>query len=168
MEPADNYATMKSARKLLLSLASDSFSISLSSCYNYTMNYRVGTAHAVRHHHGKGVNADVALCLPPRTGVSNLVINLHWSTANVNLIIDAGSNNKDSTETISKDAKAIVCGDIAPVQRPGRTWKKTQLPDHTWDQSHINAITPMTFLFLEAYITPREVVSSKDTIVSCA
>ena len=43
---ADNYATMKSARKLLL-LAPDSFSISLSSCYNYTMDYRVGTAQAV-------------------------------------------------------------------------------------------------------------------------
>ena len=91
---ADNYATMKSARKLLL-LAPDSFSIFLSSCYNYTMDYRVGTAQAVCHHHGKGVNADVALCLPPRTGVPYLVINLHWSTANVNLIIGAASTNKD-------------------------------------------------------------------------
>ena len=78
---ADKYATMKSARKLLL-LAPDSFSISLSSCYNYTMDYRVGTAQAVHHHHGKCVNADVALCLPPKTGVPYLVIKLHWSTAN--------------------------------------------------------------------------------------
>ena len=164
---ADNYATMKSARKLLLLLAPDSFSISLSSCYNYTMDYRVGTAQAVRHHHGKGVNADVALCLPPRTGVPYLVINLHWSTANVNLIIDAASTNKDCTVTISKDAKAIVCGDIAPVQRPGRSWKKIELPDHTWDQSRVNAITPMTFLFMDTYITHREVhvESSEDTVV---
>ena len=97
------------------------------------MDYRVGTAQAVRHHHGKGVNADVALCLPPRTGVPYLVINLHWSTATVNLIIDAASTNKDCTVTISKDAKAIVCGDIAPVQRPGCSWKKIELPDHTWE-----------------------------------
>ena len=83
------------------------------------MNY---TAQAVHHHHGKGVNADVALCLPPRTGVSNLGINLHWSTANVNLIIDEGSNNKGSTVAISKDAEAIVCGYITPAQQPGHTW----------------------------------------------
>ena len=61
------------------------------------------------------------------------MINLHWSTANVYLIIDAASTNKDCTVTISKDAKAIVCGDIAPVQRPGCSWKKIELPDHTWE-----------------------------------
>ena len=53
---ADNRTT-KSARKLLVSLAPEGYSISLSSCYNYTMNYRVGSAQAVRHHDGEGVNA---------------------------------------------------------------------------------------------------------------
>ena len=162
---ADNQTTMKSARRLLLSLAPEGFNISLSSCYNYTMNYRVGTAQAQRHHHGKDVNANVALCLPPRTGVCNLVVNLHWSTANVNLIVDAASNRKDSTVVLSKDAKAIVCGDIAPLQKPGRSWKKTVLPDHSWDQSQVNAVTPMTFLFVETYITHRETTNSADTVV---
>ena len=43
--------------------------------------------------------------------------------------------------------------------------KKTLLPDHTWDQSHVNAVAPMTFFFLETYATHREVVYSKDTVV---
>lgn len=35
------------------------------------------------------------------------------------------------------------------VQRPGHSWsKRLELPDHTWDQSRTNAITPKTFLFL--------------------
>ena len=49
--------------------------------------------------------------------------------------------------------------DIAPVQLQGLSWKKHELPDHTWDQSRTNAIMPMTFLFLETKIT--------DTISSC-
>ena len=154
---------MKSARKLLLSLAPDSFSISLSSCYNYTMDYRVGTAQAVRHHHGKGVNADVALCLPPRTGVPYLVINLHWSTANVNLIIDAASTNKDCTVTILKDAKATVCGDIAPALRA--LLEKTL--NYLITLGIKVKLTPMTFLFMDACITHRKVQVdfSKDTVV---
>ena len=72
------------------------------------MDYRVGTAQAVRHHHGKGVNADMALCLPPRTGVPYVVINLHWSTANVNLIIDAASTNKDCTVTRMQKQLSVV------------------------------------------------------------
>ena len=57
---------------------------------------------------------------------------------------------------MSKDAKAIVYGDISPVQRPRRCWKKRTLPDHTWDQSRVNAITPMTFLFMDTAITHKE------------
>ncbi len=36
----DNVTTMKSARDILLSLAPSGFQISLSSCYDYTENYR--------------------------------------------------------------------------------------------------------------------------------
>ncbi len=51
----------------------------------------------------------------------------------------------------SKDPKNIVCGDIAPVQLPGKTWKKSKgvLLDHEWDQSRMNAVTPSTHLILE-------------------
>ncbi len=43
---------------------------------------------------------------------------------------------------------------MEPVQKQGRTWsRKHVLPDHTYNQSRTNAITPMTFLFLESRIT---------------
>ena len=46
----DNATTMKAARDILLSLAPSSFKISLSSCYNYTENYREGSRQAVQMH----------------------------------------------------------------------------------------------------------------------
>ena len=90
MYRASNTAmTMKKAREVLLSLAPDEFKISLSSCYNYTESNHSGSAQASRHHQGKDVNAPISLRKPPRTGVQQLVINLHWSTANVNLMLDS-------------------------------------------------------------------------------
>lgn len=54
----------------------------------------------------------------------------------------------------SKDAKAIILADSSPVQHPGLSWSKKQVhPDHTWDQSRTNAITPMTFLLLKPVIS---------------
>ncbi len=44
-----------------------------------------------------------------------------------------------------QDAKKIVCGDIAP-----------EYPDHNWDQSRNNAVTPMKRLFLCTDIAYRE------------
>ena len=41
---------------------------------------------------------------------------------------------------LSKDAKSVIMADIASVQIPGHLWKKCELPDHTWDQSHTNLI----------------------------
>ena len=49
--------TMKTAREILLSLARKGFTISLSAYYNYTENFRVGSAQAKHHYAGKGVNA---------------------------------------------------------------------------------------------------------------
>ena len=141
--------TMKKARKVLLSLAPDEFKISLSSCYNYTENYRSGSAQAKRHHQGKEVNAPISLRKPPRIGVEQLVVNLHWSTANINLILDS-SQDLSQCLIVSKDAKTIIPTDIAPVQRPGPTWKShLELSDHSWDQSRTNSVTPMTFLFMD-------------------
>lgn len=54
---SDAATIMKTAREILLSLAPQNFKISLSSCYNYTENYRKGSAQGRRHHEGKGVNA---------------------------------------------------------------------------------------------------------------
>ena len=147
-----NMTTMKQARELLLSLSPEGFTISLSTCYNYTENYRKGSYQALRHHAGRGVNSNVSLKMPSRTGVDHLVVNLHWSSCNVNYIVD----NTDglSTLVVSKDSKAIVPADIPPVQCSGRTWQKRIDPDHTWDQSRNNSITPMTFLFLQCKATP--------------
>ena len=151
---AESAMTTRRAREVILSLAPDDFNISLSSCYNYTQNYRSGSAQAKQHHHGKGVNAQLSLKKPPRTGVQQLVVNLHWSTANVNLILDH-SQDLPQCLPISKDAKAIIPTDIAPVQRPGHSWKsRLELPDHSWDQSRTNAVTPMTFLFLKTKTIP--------------
>ena len=85
----DNVTTMKAARDIILSVAPSSFKISLSSCYNYTENYRKGSRQAIQHHHGRDVNAPISLKKPPRTGVEQLVVNLHWTTANVNLYVDS-------------------------------------------------------------------------------
>ena len=156
---ADSITTMQQAREVLLSMAPQGFSISLSACYNYTENYRQGSAQAKRHHAGKEVNASISLRKPPRTGVQQLVINLHWSTCNVNYHIDT-CNKSQQCLTVSKDAKAVVMADIAPVQVTGHSWKKREVPDHSWDQSRTNSVTPMTFLFLETKITGKSLVET--------
>ncbi len=58
--------------------------------YNYTENYRQGTHQAKRHHSGRGINTQLYLKMPSHTTVDTLVVNLHWSIANVNHIVDLG------------------------------------------------------------------------------
>lgn len=80
-----------------------------------------------------------------------------------------GNHGLPDSLVVSKDAKAIVPGDISPVQIQGHTWKKhLVLPDHSWDQSRVNAITPMTFLFMETVIRklPASTVESLELPVS--
>ena len=69
----DNNIHMKEARELVLGMSDPNFSISLSSCYNYTQNYKKNTMQAKRHHDVRGVNACVYLHQPPRIGA---VLNL--------------------------------------------------------------------------------------------
>ena len=94
-------------------------------------------------------------------GVQQLVVNLHWTTANVNLHIDS-CHDFPNCMVILKDSKAIIPIDVSPVQNPGPLWKRLELPDHTWDQSRTNAITPMTFLFLQTQVSllPASTVES--------
>ena len=143
----DNNTTMMDARKLLLALAPPDFIISLSSCYNYTQNFKAGTFQARRHHANSEipVNANISLHAPPRIGVPKFVINLHWTTANVNYFTDYAAENEDDCVAISKDEKAIVPANITPVQKVGRTWKRIVHPNHTWVQGRTDAVTPMTF-----------------------
>ncbi|XP_066915452.1 uncharacterized protein [Clytia hemisphaerica] len=141
-----NNLFMHQARECILMHAPSHFKVSLSTCYNYTMNYRENSRAAIQHHHGRGINADISLKRPPRAN-SRKVLNLHWSASNVKLFL-ANSNVKE-TMIDSKDAKALVYGDITPVQKPGKSWRKINAPDHDWDQSKTYAVTPMTHLFLE-------------------
>lgn len=85
------------------------------------MNYRKGTKQAERHHHGKGVNADISLHKPPNTSQNIYPINSHWSTSHVNYLMDSAAENANGFLLDSKDAKCIVCGDIAPVLKPGKS-----------------------------------------------
>lgn len=103
---ADNKTNMVDARLALLSLAPEDFSISLSCCYNYTQNFRKGTHEAKRHHEGKGINACVSLHKAPDTApIKDLVVNVHWSSANVNAIRDEAAENSSETFVDSYDAK---------------------------------------------------------------
>ena len=140
---------MKHARETILALAPEELNISLSSCFNYTQNYREGTYQAKRHHSGKGVNACLSLHKPPRTGVEQFVINLHWSTHNVNLTMDYAHLQSHNVMIDSKDAKAKINADVSPIQKPGKTWRKITLPDHDWNRTVYNSVTPMSHLFME-------------------
>ena len=52
---ADSNTIMQDARETILALAPKEFSISLSSCFNYTQNYKEYTYRAKPHHSGKGI-----------------------------------------------------------------------------------------------------------------
>ena len=41
-----------------------------------------------------------------------------------------------------------MCADIFPTHFTGKSWSSATYPDHTWDQSRDNVVTPMTHLFL--------------------
>ena len=150
---ADSNTIMRHARETILALAPEGFKISLSTCFNYTQNYREGTYQARRHHSGRGINACLSLHKPPRIGVEQFVINLHWSTQNVNLTLDMAHSFPNEILVDSKDAKAKISADVSPVQKPGKSWRKIILPDHDWNRSAQNAITPMSHLFIQTDLT---------------
>ena len=145
---ADNATVMRHAKEMLRKIKPD-FKISTSCLYTYTMNYRKRTKQAERHHHGKGVNADISLHKPPNTSQNIYPINSHWSTSHVNYLMDSASENPNGFLLDSKDAKCIVCGDIAPVLKPGKSWSNFETPDHSFNQSRVNVVTPMTHLFMD-------------------
>ena len=151
---ADNATNMTDARLALLSLAPENFSISLSTCYNYTQNFRKGTREEKRHHEGRGINACVSLHKAPDTApIKDFVVDVHWSSANVNAILDEGAQSSSEVVVDSYDAKQLV----HPTDRHNlKTWRPCEYEDHTYDQSRQNAITPMSHLFLRTEETSRE------------
>ena len=139
---------MRHAKEMLLKIKPD-FKISTSCLYTYTMNYKKGTKQAEPHHHGKGVNADISLHEPPNTSQNIYPINSQWSTSRVDYLMDSASENPNGSLLDSKDAKCIVCGDIVPVLKPGKSWSNFETPDYSFDQSCVNVVTPMTHLFMD-------------------
>ena len=145
----DNNSYMWQARETLLKVAPPQFAISLSSCYNYTESYKENTFAARRHHADQNINAKISFKHPPRNVVYHDVPNLHWSTKSVYLLLEKAEEVHSDCVIDSRDAKAIVCGNIQPVQKPGRSWKLITYEDHTFNQSRTNAVVPMTHLFMD-------------------
>lgn len=79
----------------------------------------------------------------PNTSEKVHPLNAHWTSAHVNFFLH------------SKDAKCIICGDIQPVLKPGKTWRNFETPDDTFDQSRVNAVTPMSHLFMDIRKQPE-------------
>lgn len=153
-QAANNVTNMKDARLALLSLAPENVSISLSTCYDNTQNFRKGTREVKRHHEGRGVNTCVSLHKAPDTApIKDLVIDVHWSSANVNAILDEAAQNPSEVVVDCYDAKQVV----RPTDRHNlKTGRPCEYEDHTYDQSRQHAITPMSHLFLKTLETSRE------------
>ena len=134
-----NNTDMDRSGELVLPLSNPDFEILASCWYNYTQNYKKNTMQAKRHHDGKGINAKISLHNAPRVGVQKFVIYIHWSSANVNFIGDDCAANANTCAVDSKDAKSIVPGDIAAVQKPIKTCKQRSgiLLDHDWEQGRL-------------------------------
>ena len=115
----DNVIFMRQARNILLTCAPPNFTISLSSCYNYTENYRENSMQAKQHHAGRDINANISFRRPSRSAVidNKQVVNLHWSTCSVNHRIDKAASEPNAFMVDSKDAKSIVLADSCPVQK---------------------------------------------------
>ncbi|KAJ7391492.1 hypothetical protein OS493_018539 [Desmophyllum pertusum] len=158
---ADNATVMRNVKEML-NTVNPGFAISTSCLYTYTNNYKKGTIQAKRHHHGKDINANVSLHKAPNTSEKIYPLNAHWTSAHVNYLVDSAAENSNSFFLDSKDAKCIVCGDIAPVLKPGKTWRNFETPDHTFDQSRVNAVTPMTHLFMDIKNEPEETGKLKE------
>ncbi|KAL9977213.1 hypothetical protein ACROYT_G014592 [Oculina patagonica] len=116
------------------------------------MNYKQGTAQAKRHHCETIVNARISLHTAPSTGEIKKPVNAHLTSSCVNFLCDVAHQNPNSYLLDSRDAKCTVVGDI-PLLKSGRLWKREVYPDHTFDQSRKNAVTPVSHLFVETKIT---------------
>ena len=156
---ADSKTKMKDAREAIMALAPEDFSICLSTCFNYTQNYRKGTYEARRHHEGKAINAWIHKALDTAP-IKDLVINIHWTCTNVSFILDQASRNEDTHCVDSHDAKQVIRPNMG---FGGRTWRNIENPDHTFDSQRTNAITPMTHLFVETKETGRDVSYNSNT-----
>lgn len=91
---------------------------------------------------------------PGTAPIKDFVVNVHWSSANVNAILDKAAENSSETFVDSYDTKQV----IRPNDKHNnKTWRRCEYQDHTYDQSRNNAVTPMTHLFVRTEETRRDV-----------
>ena len=130
---ADNKTNMADARLALMPLVPEDFSISLSCCYNYTQNFRKGTHEARCHHEGLGINVCASLHKAPDTApIKDSVVNVHWSSANVNAILDEADESPSEMFVDSYDAKQVVRPND---KHNNKTWRRCEYQDHEIMQS---------------------------------
>ena len=58
-------------------------------------------------------------------------------------------------------------GDVAPVQKPMKTWKQRSgiFPDHDWEQGRTNTVTPMAHLFLQSETTVETPMPTEEVTI---
>ena len=57
-------------------------------------------------------------------------------------------------------------GDIQPVQLPGRSWRRIEVEDHSYDQSRNNAVYPMTLMDADKYNDESDTEKTVERIVT--
>ena len=62
----------------------------------------------------------------------------------------------ENSGNVMVDSKDAIQSDVCPVQKPGKTWKKIELPDHDWQRTTQTTVTPMTHLFIKTFSNLEE------------
>ncbi len=121
--------------------------LALSTLYSYTENYRSKSKQAQRHHEGKGVNPKICLKRSTRDGQHKQSIDSHYCAANmkysIQQMLDRGGR------VIARDDKALVNTNVEVVQRPSKSWKPIQYPDHHWEKDTNRAVCITTYQLVE-------------------
>lgn len=151
---------IKDGKEAILVLAPDDFTISLSTCFNYTQNFRKRQTRSKTSSRRSGSKCLLFLHEAPDTApIKEKVINIHWTLSNVNYVLDKASKEPNIYCVNSQDAKQMIRADTGHGRH---TWRKTQNPDHTFDTSRTNAVTLMTHLLVKTIETNRIVTLNKN------
>ena len=75
-------------------------------------SFREGSIQSRQHHLLNDINTRISLSKPPKTAVYKHVPNLHWSTKNINIILELAEANPQDYIIDSRDAKTIIPGNF--------------------------------------------------------
>ena len=82
--------------------------------------------------------------VPDTALIKDLVVNIPWSSANVNAILHEAGESPLETFIDSYDAKQVV---HPHDKQNNKMWRWCEYQNLTYDQLQNNAITPMSHLF---------------------